>query len=108
MTALACGADWVFIPEMPPEEAWEEHLCRRLSDVIIFSYLFNIGTKSLFNDLNGFSSPTQQRSRGSRLNIIIVAEGAMDRHGKPITCEQVKQVGGGRKVSSIPSFVHYH
>lgn len=35
VTALACGADWVFIPEMPPEEQWEEHLCRRLSDVII-------------------------------------------------------------------------
>ncbi|CAG06750.1 unnamed protein product, partial [Tetraodon nigroviridis] len=50
---------------MPPEEGWEEHLCRRLSD---------------------------QRGRGSRLNIIIVAEGAMDRHGKPITCEQVKQL----------------
>uniref|UniRef100_H2SJI6 Phosphofructokinase, muscle b n=1 Tax=Takifugu rubripes TaxID=31033 RepID=H2SJI6_TAKRU len=65
VTALACGADWVFIPEMPPEENWEEHLCRRL---------------------------TEQRGRGSRLNIIIVAEGAMDRHGKPITCEQVKQL----------------
>lgn len=44
-----------------------------------------------------FVCPTQQRGRGSRLNIIIVAEGAMDRHGKPITCEQVKQVGGGRQ-----------
>merc|ERR1719447_1657086 len=45
VTALACGADWVFIPEMPPEDGWEEHLCRRLKD---------------------------QRTRGSRLNIIIV------------------------------------
>lgn len=33
VTALACGADWVFIPEMPPEENWENHLCRRLTDV---------------------------------------------------------------------------
>ncbi|KAM9361928.1 phosphofructokinase, muscle b isoform 2-T2 [Symphorus nematophorus] len=65
VTALACGADWVFIPEMPPEEGWETHLCRRLSD---------------------------QRGRGSRLNIIIVAEGAIDRHGKPITCEDIKQL----------------
>lgn len=39
-----------------------------------------------------FLCPSQQRTRGSRLNIIIIAEGAMDRHGKPITCEQVKQV----------------
>uniref|UniRef100_A0A665VZP8 ATP-dependent 6-phosphofructokinase, muscle type-like n=2 Tax=Echeneis naucrates TaxID=173247 RepID=A0A665VZP8_ECHNA len=64
VTALACGADWVFIPEMPPEDDWEDHLCRRLS---------------------------AQRGRGSRLNIIIVAEGAIDRKGKPITCEDVKQ-----------------
>ncbi|XP_073323865.1 phosphofructokinase, muscle b isoform X2 [Pagrus major] len=65
VTALACGADWVFIPEMPPEDGWEEHLCRRLMD---------------------------QRGRGSRLNIIIVAEGAIDRKGKPITCEQIKEL----------------
>ncbi|KAI4827623.1 hypothetical protein KUCAC02_031007 [Chaenocephalus aceratus] len=65
VTALACGADWVFIPEMPPEDGWEEHLCRRLTD---------------------------QRGRGSRLNIIIVAEGAMDRSGKAITCDNVKKL----------------
>ncbi|KAK5912342.1 hypothetical protein CesoFtcFv8_002228 [Champsocephalus esox] len=65
VTALACGADWVFIPEMPPEDGWEEHLCRRLTD---------------------------QRGRGSRLNIIIVAEGAMDRSGKAITCDDVKEL----------------
>uniref|UniRef100_A0A8C5GBZ8 ATP-dependent 6-phosphofructokinase n=1 Tax=Gouania willdenowi TaxID=441366 RepID=A0A8C5GBZ8_GOUWI len=65
VTALACGADWVFIPEMPPEDEWEEHLCRRLTD---------------------------QRGRGSRLNIIIVAEGAIDRRGKPISCDTVKEL----------------
>ncbi|NXO07947.1 PFKAM protein, partial [Oriolus oriolus] len=32
ITALACGADWVFIPESPPEDNWEEHLCRRLAE----------------------------------------------------------------------------
>uniref|UniRef100_A0A8C6LZQ3 ATP-dependent 6-phosphofructokinase n=1 Tax=Nothobranchius furzeri TaxID=105023 RepID=A0A8C6LZQ3_NOTFU len=65
VTALACGADWVFIPEMPPDDGWEEHLSRRLTD---------------------------QRGRGSRLNIIIVAEGAIDRSGKPITCDIIKQL----------------
>ncbi|XP_071374271.1 ATP-dependent 6-phosphofructokinase, muscle type-like isoform X5 [Centroberyx affinis] len=64
VTALSCGADWVFIPEMPPDEGWEEHLCRRLAD---------------------------QRARGSRLNVIIVAEGAMSRDGKPITSDQIKK-----------------
>lgn len=34
----------------------------------------------------------QTRSRGSRLNIIIVAEGAIDRHGKAITGSVVKDV----------------
>ncbi|KAM6980155.1 LOW QUALITY PROTEIN: phosphofructokinase, muscle b [Aplochiton taeniatus] len=66
VTALACGADWVFIPEMPPEPHWEEHLCRRLME---------------------------QRGRGSRLNIIIVAEGAMDRDGTAISCDIIKKVG---------------
>jgi len=33
VAALACGADWVFIPEMPPDDGWEEHLCRRLTEV---------------------------------------------------------------------------
>uniref|UniRef100_A0A4W5RAV5 Phosphofructokinase, muscle b n=1 Tax=Hucho hucho TaxID=62062 RepID=A0A4W5RAV5_9TELE len=65
VTALACGADWVFIPEMPPEENWEEHLCKRL---------------------------IAQRERGSRLNVIILAEGAQDRNQKPITCDQVKNL----------------
>lgn len=39
-------------------------------------------------------SRTQTRSRGSRLNIIIMAEGAIDRHGKPISSRYVKDVSG--------------
>lgn len=34
----------------------------------------------------------QTRSRGSRLNIIIVAEGATDKHGTTITSDYVKDV----------------
>lgn len=34
----------------------------------------------------------QERSAGQRLNIIIVAEGAIDRDGHPISAEKVKQV----------------
>ncbi|XP_043960705.1 ATP-dependent 6-phosphofructokinase, platelet type isoform X1 [Gambusia affinis] len=65
VSALACGADWVLIPEMPPEDGWEEKMCQKLSAT---------------------------RSRGTRLNIIIVAEGAIDRHGKPITSSLVKDL----------------
>ncbi|XP_012995021.1 ATP-dependent 6-phosphofructokinase, platelet type isoform X1 [Esox lucius] len=65
VSALACGADWVLIPEMPPEDGWEEKMCQKLSAT---------------------------RCRGSRLNIIIVAEGAIDRHGKAITGSVVKDL----------------
>ncbi|XP_054621560.1 ATP-dependent 6-phosphofructokinase, platelet type isoform X1 [Dunckerocampus dactyliophorus] len=65
VSALACGADWVLIPEMPPEDGWEEKMCEKLSAT---------------------------RSRGTRLNIIIVAEGAIDRHGKAITSSYVKDL----------------
>lgn len=34
----------------------------------------------------------QMREQGSRLNIIIVAEGAIDRAGNAITCEGVQKV----------------
>lgn len=34
----------------------------------------------------------QNRARKKRLNIIIVAEGAIDCHNKPITSEKVKDV----------------
>nr|XP_033964422.1 ATP-dependent 6-phosphofructokinase, platelet type isoform X1 [Pseudochaenichthys georgianus] len=65
VSALACGADWVLIPEMPPEDGWEDKMCQKLSAT---------------------------RSRGTRLNIIIVAEGAIDRHGTPITSGIVKDL----------------
>ncbi|XP_034743556.1 ATP-dependent 6-phosphofructokinase, platelet type-like isoform X3 [Etheostoma cragini] len=65
VSALACGADWVFIPEMPPEDGWEDIMCQKLSE---------------------------SRSRGSRLNIIIVAEGAIDRKGQPVTSDCVKDL----------------
>uniref|UniRef100_A0A671N7Q2 ATP-dependent 6-phosphofructokinase, platelet type-like n=1 Tax=Sinocyclocheilus anshuiensis TaxID=1608454 RepID=A0A671N7Q2_9TELE len=58
-------ADWVLIPEMPPKDGWEEQMCYKLSE---------------------------SRMRGSRLNIIIVAEGATDRHGNPISSNAVKEL----------------
>ena len=62
---LACDADWIMIPENPPEKGWEAKLCKRLSF---------------------------QRGQGHRLNIVLVAEGAIDMDGNPITAEQVKNV----------------
>ncbi|XP_048455289.1 ATP-dependent 6-phosphofructokinase, liver type-like [Rhincodon typus] len=65
VSALASGADWLFIPEAPPEDGWEDIICKRLGE---------------------------SRSRGSRLNIIILAEGAMDRQGNPISSNYVKEL----------------
>ncbi|RUS87391.1 hypothetical protein EGW08_004845 [Elysia chlorotica] len=63
--ALATEADWVFIPEWPPEDNWKETLCKKL---------------------------VAERNLGQRLNIILVAEGAIDRQGNPITSDVVKEL----------------
>ncbi|MCT7957118.1 6-phosphofructokinase [Laspinema palackyanum] len=66
MGALATGADWVLIPECPPEgDCWEEKMCQVLQ---------------------------AGRESGRRDTIVIVAEGARDRHNNPISCEYVRQV----------------
>ncbi|AWP12998.1 putative 6-phosphofructokinase liver type isoform 2 [Scophthalmus maximus] len=65
VSALASGADWLLIPESPPQEGWEDRMCSRLE---------------------------VSRTKGSRLNIIIVAEGAIDRSGKPISSTYVKDL----------------
>ena len=64
MGALASGADWVLIPENPPNlDNWEDKMCSILAE---------------------------GRKMGRRDSIVIVAEGAQDRHGNPITCEMVR------------------
>lgn len=66
MGALATGADWVLIPESPPDvEDWEATMCNVLK---------------------------AGRDAGRRDSIVIVAEGAHDRNGHPITSQYVKQV----------------
>jgi len=66
MGALATASDWVLIPEYPPEPGvWEDQMCSALK---------------------------AGREAGRRDNVVIVAEGAHDRTGKPITCSYVKQV----------------
>jgi 6-phosphofructokinase 1 len=66
MGALACGADWVLIPEAPPDvENWEEVLVERLR---------------------------AGRKAGRRDSIVIIAEGARDRHGKYIGSSDVQRV----------------
>ncbi|MDX1437771.1 MAG: 6-phosphofructokinase, partial [Anaerolineales bacterium] len=66
MSALATGADWVFIPENPPEsDQWEAELC---------SFLH------------------KAREAGKRQSVIVLAEGARDRDNNPITSWQLKGI----------------
>ncbi|XP_025091708.1 ATP-dependent 6-phosphofructokinase-like isoform X4 [Pomacea canaliculata] len=65
VAALASEADWVFIPEWPPEGDWRTTLCNKLAT---------------------------ERNLGQRLNIVLVAEGAMDREGNAISADDVKNV----------------
>jgi 6-phosphofructokinase 1 len=66
MGALATGAEWALFPERPPDvDDWEEAMCDALQ---------------------------AGRAAGRRDNIVIVAEGAQDRHGNPISSDYVKQI----------------
>eukprot|EP01137_Pigoraptor_chileana_P010403 Opistho-2@59975 len=66
MAALASGADWVFIPESPPEvDDWETVMCTEIS---------------------------KGRDQGKRMSIVIVSEGARDRKGNAISSNYVKSV----------------
>jgi 6-phosphofructokinase 1 len=66
MGAIATGASWVLIPESPPDvDDWEATMCERLRT---------------------------GREAGRRDSIVIVAEGARDRHGNPIAAEHVRRV----------------
>lgn len=69
VTAIASAADWLFIPEEPPEDGWEDRLCDKIE---------------------------QNRKHAVRLGIVIVAEGATDRNGKAITAQIVKDVISSR------------
>ena len=66
MSAIATGAEWVLIPESPPAvDDWESKMVQVLRDGL---------------------------AMGRRDNIVIVAEGAQDRYGKPIEPTYVRQV----------------
>jgi len=65
MSAIAGGADYVLIPENPPAVGWEDDMCARLR---------------------------AGRAAGRRDSIVVVAEGARDRAGAPITSQVVRDV----------------
>jgi 6-phosphofructokinase 1 len=66
MAAISTGADWVLIPESPPDvEDWETRMCEVIQ---------------------------KGREVGRRHSIVVVAEGAQDREGNSIETDHVKSV----------------
>ncbi|KAL0937744.1 6-phosphofructokinase alpha subunit [Colletotrichum truncatum] len=65
MAGVATGADFIFIPEKPREENWEDEMCEIVK---------------------------RHRSYGKRKTIVIIAEGAKDSNGNKITAEMVKDL----------------
>lgn len=65
MAGVATGADFIFIPEKPRDDNWEADMC----DVV-----------------------KTHRSLGKRKTIVIIAEGAHDRHGNKISSDMVKDI----------------
>ncbi|GAB93095.1 6-phosphofructokinase [Gordonia rhizosphera] len=65
MASLATAANWVLIPEQPPADDWAEQMCRDIR---------------------------AGRLIGRRQSVVVVAEGAEDREGNPITAEQIRKL----------------
>ncbi|KAI0552306.1 phosphofructokinase-domain-containing protein [Xylaria curta] len=65
MAAVATGADFLFIPEKPREDNWKEEMCQVIKG---------------------------HRSMGKRKTIVIIAEGALDKHGNKISPSMVKDL----------------
>ncbi|OTB07457.1 hypothetical protein M426DRAFT_318130 [Hypoxylon sp. CI-4A] len=65
MAGVATGADFIFIPEKPREDNWKEEMHQVIK---------------------------KHRNWGKRKTIVIIAEGALDRHGNKISPEMVKDL----------------
>lgn len=65
MTTVAGGADYTFLPESPPRDGWEDRMLEVLH---------------------------RARAAGRRDSIIVVAEGAKDRDGEPISAQRIQEV----------------
>ncbi|KAF2431259.1 6-phosphofructokinase [Tothia fuscella] len=65
MAGISTGADFLFIPEQPPEKDWKKEMCSIIHE---------------------------HRKRGKRVTIVIVAEGAQDQELNKITPDEIKDL----------------
>jgi 6-phosphofructokinase 1 len=89
LVTTSTGADYIFIPEQPPEsDNWEEEMCAVLKSVSRLGRGLEAIDRPL---LRGFPA-SQHRLVGKRKSIVIVAEGALDRNLQPIKGSYIKNV----------------
>ncbi|XP_038859927.1 ATP-dependent 6-phosphofructokinase, platelet type-like isoform X2 [Salvelinus namaycush] len=69
VSALACGADWVLIPEMPPEDGWEEHMCQKLSELVVSCLGFDTRVTILGHVQRGGTPSAFDRILASRMGV---------------------------------------
>ena len=83
MAGVSTGADFVFLPEMPPSDDWEKQMCDIISKV---------RSKEDIRGQHTLLTSTQHRKLGKRKTIVIVAEGAHDRFLNKISPTKVKDL----------------
>lgn len=55
-------------------------------------FLWNMSLSCTYRAPSCSDAYRQRRKRGQRLNVVIVAEGAIDKHGNAVTTDYVKNV----------------
>ena len=81
MAGVSTGADFILIPESPPDRDWEDQMCDIISRVRFKTYSRQLLLTSL-----------QHRKLGKRKTIVIVAEGAHDLDLNRISPTKVKDL----------------
>ncbi|KAF3836138.1 hypothetical protein F7725_028696 [Dissostichus mawsoni] len=69
VSALACGADWVLIPEMPPEDGWEDKMCQKLSALVVKCLGFDTRVTILGHVQRGGTPSAFDRILASRMGV---------------------------------------
>uniref|UniRef100_A0A672NYC1 ATP-dependent 6-phosphofructokinase n=1 Tax=Sinocyclocheilus grahami TaxID=75366 RepID=A0A672NYC1_SINGR len=69
VSALACGADWVLIPEMPPKDGWEEQMCHKLSELVVRCLGFDTRVTILGHVQRGGTPSAFDRILASRMGV---------------------------------------
>uniref|UniRef100_A0A672K9T4 Phosphofructokinase, platelet n=1 Tax=Sinocyclocheilus grahami TaxID=75366 RepID=A0A672K9T4_SINGR len=64
-----CASDWVLIPEMPPEDGWEEKMCQKLSALVVQRLGFDTRVTILGHVQRGGTPSAFDRILASRMGV---------------------------------------